>query len=196
MTAPLDRFIPKPDAGGRHETLVHAPAHLVFEVACHIDLDSIFLIRAIFWLRGKLLRAKASAGPGTKFLGVETLVAMGWGVLEEQKDRLFMAGASCQPWEADVVFTPLAPEIFAAYAEPHRVKIAWTIEVEPLGAELSRFATETRAVGTDEQARARFRRYWMMFAPGIIMIRLLLVPAVRRQAEREWRLRQRRAIPD
>jgi hypothetical protein len=108
---------------------------------------------------------------------------MGWGVLTEVPGRLFVAGAVCQPWQADVVFTPVTSDRFAAYAEPDRVKIAWTLEAEPLGPALSRFATETRAVATDAQARARFRKYWRLAGIGILAIRWLLVPAVRRQAE-------------
>jgi hypothetical protein len=57
---------------------------------------------------------------------------MGRGVLQSEPGRLFMAGAACQPWRADVVFTPIAPDAFAAYQEPGHVKIAWTLEVEPV----------------------------------------------------------------
>ena len=50
----------------------------------------------------------------------------------------------------------------------------------------TRFATETRAVGTDERARQKVRRYGRRFGIGILMIRRLLLPAVRRRAERRW----------
>jgi hypothetical protein len=94
---------------------------------------------------------------------------------------------ACQPWQADVVFSPIAPEQFATYAEPDRVKIASTLEAEALGPALTRFATETRVVATDEQVRTKFRRYWHIFGIGIVMIRRFLLPALRRQAERQWR---------
>ena len=66
------------------------------------------------------------------------------------------------------------------------MKIAWTLEAEALGPALTRFAQETRAVATDEQARIRFRRYWRWARFGIIAIRLLMLPALRRSAERRW----------
>jgi hypothetical protein len=187
MTPVLDRFIPQPDIRERHETVVRALAELVFEVARGFDMKSIPLVRAIFWLRGKLLRTRAPASARPKGLDTDALRAMGWGVLAEVPGRLFVAGAVCQPWQADVVFTPVAPDRFAAYAEPDRVKIAWTLEAEPLGPALSRFATETRAAATDAQARASFRKYWELAGIGILAIRWLLVPAVRRQAEARWR---------
>ena len=77
--------------------------------------------------------------------------------------------------------------------ESDRVKIAWTLEAEPLGAELTRFTTETRAVATDESARNKCRRYWRLFGIGIVGIRWLLLPAIRREAERRW-ASSRRAV--
>ena len=186
MTAVLDPFIPQPDIRERHETVVAAPADLCFEVARTFDLQSIPLVRAIFWLRGELLRSKPNGG-SARALTPDSLRAMGWGILEETAGRFLVAGAVCQPWQADVVFTPLTADRFAAYAEPDRVKIAWTLEVEPLGPDRSRFATETRAVATDPDARLKFRRYWRFAGFGIVAIRWLLVPAVRREAERRWR---------
>ena len=47
-------------------------------------------------------------------------------------------------------------------------------------------AVETRAVATDDNARARFQRYWWGFGTGIGLIRWLLLGAIRRQAEQRW----------
>jgi hypothetical protein len=63
---------------------------------------------------------------------------------------------------------------------------AWTLETDALGPALSRFAQETRVVATDQEARARFRRYWRWARFGIIAIRLLLPPEVRRAADKRW----------
>jgi hypothetical protein len=186
MAAVLDRFMPCPDERTRHEITIWAPAGLVLHVARTFDLQSILLIRALFWLRAKILGARTPAARQPTGL-VADMLALGWGCLADEPGHCFVAGAACQPWQADVVFTPLAPEQFATYAEPARVKIAWTLEAEALGPALTRFATETRVVATDDQARTTFRRYWRLFGIGIVMIRRLLLPALRRQAERQWR---------
>lgn len=110
---------------------------------------------------------------------------MGWGKLASEPGRLFVAGAVCQPWLADVVFTPLPADQFAGYHEPNHVKIAWTLEVEPLTPTSARLVTETRAVATDTQAERRFRRYWRWARFGIVAIRWFMLPAIRRQAERQ-----------
>ena len=187
MAALLDAFIAVPDIRERHATEVDAPADLVFEVARHFDMQSVPLVRSIFWLRGRLMRSQPRAARPPGALDPASLIAMGWGQLLEVPGRCFIAGAVCQPWRADVVFTPIPPEQFAAYAEPDQVKIAWTLEVEPLGTGRTRLATETRAAATDEQARTRFRRYWSLARVGIVGIRLLLLPAIRREAVRRWR---------
>jgi hypothetical protein len=186
MSRAAEPFISRPDVCERHETLVHAPAELVLGVAQQFDIQSIPLVRATFWLRAKLLRSKVPPRWRRQGLVVEML-GMGWRVLDEKPGRFFVAGAVCQPWRADVVFSPVAADQFAAYAEPDRVKIAWTLEAEALAPAFTRFATETRVAATDEQARAKFRRYWRMFGIGILAIRWLLLPAVRRQAEARWR---------
>lgn len=192
MDSLIDRFIPHAEVRERHETLVRAPAGVVMEVARAFDMQAIPLVGAIFWLRGKLLGAKVT-GAAPRGLVAET-TALGWGVLYDEPERLFIAGAACQPWEADVSFSAIAPAEFAEFAAANRVKIVWTLEAAAAGDELTRFATETRVCATDEQARDKFRRYWRVFGIGILMIRWLLLPAIRRQAERRWRLAKQKGL--
>jgi hypothetical protein len=182
----LDRFIPDPDLQIRHKIMVRAPAALVFETAQTFDLRTALLVRAIFWVRGVILGAKAAApdwSPGF----VPVMLGMGWGVLAQESNRQFVAGTVCQPWLADVVMKPIPPEQFAGYSEPNQVKIIWTLEAEPVGEARCRFATETRAVATDGEAQAKFRMYVRRFGIGMAMIRWLLLPAIRSEAESRWR---------
>ena len=189
MAAPLDRFMPRADIRTRHEIAIEAPAAIVFEVARNCDLQSLPMVRAIFWLRGKMLGARGSARWESHGLAAD-LLRMGWGRLAEEPDRYLIAGARCQPWLPDVIFTPIPADRFEAFAEPDQVKIVWTLEVEAIDTGRTRFATETRAVATDESARLRFRRYWRVFGIGTRLIRWLLLPAIRREAERRWTSRR------
>lgn len=189
VPSPLDTLMPNPDVRKRHSIVVNAPAAVVWEVARTFDMQSVPLVALIFRLRARLLGAR---GTGQASLRPDDLVRLGWGILVDMPGRLLAAGAACKPWEGDVVFTPVPPERFPAYAEPERVLITWTLEAEPLGGERTRLATETRARGTDAEARRRFRRYWRVFGVGIVGIRWLLLPAIRRAAERRWRTRRGR----
>jgi hypothetical protein len=181
MSAPLDAFIPAPQVRERFETTIRAPAALVLETAATFDLQSIGLVRAIFWLRDRVMRAAPTSRVPQGLL-VETL-GLGWGLLV-RNPTLIVCGARCQPWLADVRFHAIPPDRFAAYAEPNQVKIAWTLEAYEVEPQLTRFAHETRVVATDDESHRRFRAYWRWARFGIIAIRLLLMPAIRRSAER------------
>ena len=181
----LDQFIPHADVRERFEITIRAPADLVMVVASNYDMRSVPIVKAIFWLREQFMRSGSHATRKPQGILEETK-ALGWGVLSEQPGRLVICGAACQPWLADVRFSAVAPEDFDAYAAPDQVKIAWTLEAEELGPALTRFAQETRVVATDDTARRRFRAYWRWARFGIVAIRLLLLPAIRRKAERRW----------
>jgi hypothetical protein len=182
---PLDRFLPDADVRERFELIVEAPAAIVMDAAKAVTLDGLPAVRGIFRLRAVLMGAEARGPRPPQGLLADSL-AMGWGLLDERPERLVVVGSRCQPWVGDVRFVAIPPAEFAAYDEPGQVKIAWTLETDPLGPERTRFAHETRAHATDAAARAQFLRYWRWARFGIVAIRYLLLPAVRRSAEARW----------
>ena len=186
VSATIDRFVPAPDVRLVHEILVYAPAALVFDVAEHFALDSIPLVRAMFWLRAKLLGARFEREPMQKGL-VEALLGLGWARLAYTSGRELVMGSVTQPWLGEVNFRAIADGSFAAFSEPGLVKIAWTLETEPLGPALTRFRTETRVLATDQDARTKFLAYWRKFRIGIVMIRWLIAPALKKKAERRYK---------
>lgn len=181
----LDRFMPRFDVRERFETTIRAPAACVMKTAVEFDMQSIGLVRGVFRLREWLMSADPAPVRAPQGILAETR-SLGWGLLEQEQGRLVACGAVCQPWLANVQFTALAPERFPGYQEPGQVKIAWTLEALGTGTESTCFAQETRAVATDAEARRKFMRYWRWARFGIIGIRLLLLPAIRRTAERNW----------
>lgn len=183
----IEQFMPHADYRERHETIVRAPADVVFDVARHFDLQSIPLVRAIFWLRAVVLGAQRPAAGLFASGLVAATKQLGWGELALDPDRELVMGATVQPWQADVTFTAVPADRFLDFAEPDQVKIVWTLEAESLGPALTRFRTETRVLATDATARQKFRRYWRIFGIGIVMIRWLLLPALRREAQRRVR---------
>lgn len=185
MESLLDRFVPGPDVRERFETTVRAPARVVMGVAAAFDMQSPPLVRAIFRLREALLRSAPHSPRAPRGILDET-TRLGWGVLAEEKGRWVACGARCQPWLADVKFVAIPPEEFARYAEPGQVKIAWSMEAIEIAPNVTRFAQDTRAVATDAASRAKFLRYWRWARFGIVAVRLLMLPAVRREAERRW----------
>lgn len=186
------RFIPRPDVQERHEIVVGAPAALVFETAAHADVQSLPLVRAIFQIRSRLL-GDTPVLRKARGLVAETL-ALGWGVLEYVHERVLVMGASARPWETNVTFDPIPPELFRTFRDPGLVKIVWTLEVEPLAPALTRFTTDTRVEATDAAARRKFRWYWRAFGLGVVLIRVMLLRAIKREAERRYRERKARPL--
>ena len=79
------------------------------ETARSFDLTRTPLVRAIFWLRGVILRGHAAVPDWSRGF-LHAMQKMGWGVLAESADRWLLAGTVCQPWLADVRMTPLSQE--------------------------------------------------------------------------------------
>jgi len=182
----LDRFMPSFDVREHHEAAVRAPPATTYAAARQLDLHGSPVIRAIFRARQVLMGGKTAPDTaGRSFL--DEVRALGWRVLAEEPGRELVMGAVTQPWLADVVFRGVPPEDFQGFAEPNYVKIVWTIAVTPGENGTSLFRTETRAVATDSAARARFRPYWTLVKPGIVLIRREMLRLIKRAAERPGR---------
>jgi hypothetical protein len=183
----LDRFLPSFDVQEHHEAKVRAPSAVAYAAARELDFRRSPLVDGIFRARQLLMGGRSAASTGESFL--DEVQALGWRVLAEEPGRELVMGAVTQPWVADVVFRGLPPEEFASFDESGYVKIGWTIGTVPLSPTASLFRTETRAVATDPLSRARFRRYWTLVSPGILVIRREMLRMVRREAERRARTR-------
>lgn len=181
----IDSVMPDPEVDECHQVHVEAPANVTMAAAATLDLQaspvnsSVIALRTLpARLRGDEVRAEASSGL------LEETKALGWGLLAEDPDREIVMGAVCQPWAGEVVFRALPPDDFVAFREPGYAKIVWTLEVEPDGDAACTFRTRTRVSTTDDEARRQFRRYWSIFSPGILLIRLEVLRLLRSTARR------------
>ena len=182
----LDRFMPMYDVVERHRVRVDAPAEVTLAAAREMDLFQTPLVRAIFKARQLVLGSTADdqVRPRGLLASVESL---GWTVLAEEPGREIVVGAVTQPWEPNPTFRPVPADAFAGFAEPNYVKIIWNLRADPLETTASVFRTETRAVATDVEARAKFRTYWAFLSPGISLIRRASLQPLRAEAERRAR---------
>jgi hypothetical protein len=179
----LDRFMPRYEICGRHKIRVAAPPQTTFSAAAETEFESSTLVRGIFRAREWILGSVPDTQARPHGLLAQTK-SMGWGVLAEVPGREVVMGSVTKPWEPNPVFHPLPPGEFASFQEPGYVKIVWTLRADPAENGESMFRTETRAIATDPAARRKFRRYWALLSPGILLIRTMLLPAVKAEAER------------
>ena len=181
----LDEFMPLYDIVERHHVHVQATAEVTLDVARDMNVFDSKIVRAIF--KGRELMLGATPPPEGVALPpglVPAALRLGWGVLSDQAGREIVLGAVTRPWEPNPVFRDLLPRDFATFAEPDYVKIVWTLRADPLPDGTCEFRTETRAIATDVEARAKFRRYWALVSPGIVVIRRMMLEPVKREAER------------
>lgn len=190
----LNRFMPLYDVVERHHIRVDAPADVTLAVARDMDLFDAAVVRALIKGRELLLGARPDLGPPPGGLLV-ALQAIGWVVLAETPGQI-VVGAVTKPWEANATFRSLSPERFEAFNEPDYVKIIFTLRADATTAESSMFRTETRAVATDAVARAKFRRYWALLSPGILLIRRVMLGPLKAEAERRGRTLSGRSRSD
>jgi hypothetical protein len=165
----LDQFMPAYDVRERHQITVAAPAATTLAAAREMDLLGSPVVRAIIKARELILGATPARARPQGLLAEAQ--ALGWGILVDIPDREVVVGAVTPPWKANVVFRALPPAEFVAFGEPGYVKIAWTLRADAVGPDEALFSTETRVVSTDASARARFRTYWSLLSPGVILIR-------------------------
>jgi hypothetical protein len=181
----LDRFMPRYEIREFHETRVAAPAEVAFATARELDMQGSAVVRAIFKGRELFMGAdRANSRRPQPFLS--EVMALGWRILHEEPGRKLVVGAVTRPWEANVTFRGLEPQEFAGFQEPGYTKIIWTLEAEPTGRGTAIFRTETRAVTTDGESRRRFRRYWAMVSPGVVLIRHEMLRQVRGEAAKRF----------
>jgi hypothetical protein len=179
----LDGFMPRYDVVERHSIEIAAPAEVVMRAAKEMDIRDGALADAVFKAR-EIVMGAGPPGPRVARGLLGETISLGWRILAEVPDREIVVGAVTKPWEGNVKFIGVAPEQFAAFAQPAFVKIAWTLRADPIDANRTVFRTETRAWATDAVARSRFRRYWALASPGIWLIRRLSLAPLKVDAER------------
>jgi hypothetical protein len=174
----LDRFMPSYDVAKRYAVRVPTTPAEALAIAGGVDINDVWAVRAIFRCREILLGA--TPGPARPPRGLlADMQSLGWVILAETPGREVVAGAVTRPWEANVTFRSIPAAQFAAFAEADYVKIVWNLRANPTGPSASVFSTETRVTATDAEARAKFRRYWRLMSPGIIVLRWLLLRQVK-----------------
>jgi hypothetical protein len=173
--------MPTYDVVDHHRVRVEAPAVVALAIAREMELFQLPVVRAIVRGRELVLRAGPDNGLRPRGLLAEAQ-SLGWGVLADVLGREIVVGAVTRPWEAKVTFRSVPASDFAAFAEPDYVRIAWTLRADPLDETSAVFRTETRVLPTDAVARAKFRRYWPFFSPGMKLIRRMELREVKSQA--------------
>lgn len=170
----LDRLLPHWDHRERHEIAVRAPREDVLRAVDETRWRDLPLFHALL-LVGSLGTKRAKAEEA--FLG--SMTEGGFTELHRTGHELVVGAvvATEEPKGPAALAEPAA-ESFAAFDRPGHYKVAFDFRVGE-----GRLTTETRVLSTDEAARRRFARYWMLIRLPSGLIRREWLHGIRRRAE-------------
>lgn len=167
----IDRFMPHCDFYERHSTLVRATPERVYDAILQADLVSHPVARVLLFLRGMGRMKRTSR----QFADGFTLAA-------ENPQSEVVIGLEGPFWKPTCRPRGVDAERFATPVPPDSARGAWNFFVERENG-ATRVTTETRVL-CSEDARAKFRLYWMVIRPFSGLIRRMMLRAIRKEAER------------
>jgi hypothetical protein len=188
QTMLIDKYMPSFDVRHYADVRFDAEPGQAYAALRALDLERSWIVRLLFTLRtlpARIVGKPPAPEPSSvQRTFLESALKMGWVILEEVAGQELVAGAVTQPWVANVIFRGLPPDEFVRFEEPGYAKIVWNIAVRKCDGGGAIASTETRVLATEAESRRKFRRYWIVFSPGIRLIRRVALAEVRREL---WR---------
>ena len=181
MTAMLlDEVMPTFDVTEAAHTIVRADGCTTFGAARNLDFLRVRtpLLVSAMWVRGlpAKLAHRTEEVPPTLVVGEGTMP--GWALLGERPEVEIVFGAVGVFWHPQIEWHDVAPDDFAAFAEPGFGKIACNFSVRPYGDRATLLSYECRTTTTDTASRRAFARYWRVVHPFVAHIMRATVATV------------------
>lgn len=161
----IDRLLPHCDFYEHHSTRVTAAPERIYDVIRHGELTSHPIVRALLFVRG-IGRGKS----------LDLFLSQGFVILAEDRPHEIVIGIEGPFWKpncklrGDLDFTRPVPNGVA--------RAAWNFAIAADGT----VSTETRILCADD-ARPKFRAYWLFVRPFSGLIRRMMLRSIRKQAE-------------
>jgi hypothetical protein len=180
----IEGLMPFCDVAIAEHRIIDAGPAAAYEAARELDFAAVHtpLLDAAFFVRSlpaRLAGRLAPPPPHIRLTGSDGAGLPGWMLLGQLDGREIAFGAVGVFWRGEIQWRDVAPEAFAAFAEPGNGKIACSLSVRPYGAGRSVLTYECRVAGTDPQSRQSISRYWVVVRPfvGHIMRAVLAAAA-------------------
>lgn len=184
MTA-LELLVPTPRRLEIDSVDLAVSPERAWEIVRHADFGRLGLVRALFALR--TLPSRLTGHEQEKLtLGVDQLVSTperpGFQILRDDPPHEVVVGAIGKVWQLEIPFVHVATaEAFAGFAEPGFIKVAWAIQLAPLGERDTRVTFELRVDATDEESWSAFVGYFRVIGPASRMIRRMVLASLGRE---------------
>ena len=166
----LDRLMPHCDFHERHSTLVRATPERVYDAILTADLTGHPIAKFVMLLRGMLPRRRTSRTFGDGFT-----------VAAQDPPSEIVIGLEGPFWKPTCRPRGVDAEGFKTRVPFNTARGAMNFLVQREG-EATRVTTETRVLCADD-ARPKFRLYWMLIRPFSGLLRRFMLRAIRQEAE-------------
>jgi hypothetical protein len=186
----IDEFMPVYDVVEHHATTVRAPAERVYATIRTADIFGSPIARFLFFLRGLPLRLSDHNAPRmSPKVSINTLLKeetfpVRFILLGENSPHEFVVGTVIRNQTAYTEQYPLPQSAeYYDFTAPGMVKAVLNLVLTENPDGTTRLETETRVVCLDSKTRRRFRVYWLFIGHFSSLIRVLMLRAMKREAE-------------
>jgi hypothetical protein len=186
----LDDFLPVYHFTELHSTTINASPDAVYRAVKEVTPSELsWMFHLLFRIRA--LPARLSGQTGGGFSAPRPLLDQmlngGFVLLVDKAEHEIVFGMVGQFWKlTGGTEVPLAhPQDFVEFEQPDYAKVAGNFYVSQAdGYGNVRVSTESRTYVPDPRTRKKFGRYWRVIYPGSAYIRVLMLKAIKRRAER------------
>lgn len=169
----IDEFLSDYDFVEKHGISIRAATADIYRAANEVDFTESFLIRWLFRLRGL---------PSTN-VTLMSLSKSRFEILGETQGREMLLGLVGRFWTLKGDLKKIDGESFKRFDTAGYAKAVWNFALRQEGSDV-RLTTETRIKCTDPESRRRFGFYWTFIRPFSGLIRMEMLRAIKRRAER------------
>jgi len=166
----LDRLMPHCDFVEKHSTMVRATPERVYDAIRRADLGRHPIVRALLRIRG--------LGRAAKSRSLDAFLGNGFYLIGDDPPNEIVIGLQGPFWNPACKLHAISAESFRTSVPDGSARAAWNFFIEANG----RVTTETRILCADD-ARMKFRLYWMFVRPFSGLIRRMMLRALRQEAE-------------
>ncbi|QQS42880.1 MAG: hypothetical protein IPM63_08085 [Acidobacteriota bacterium] len=175
----IDDYLPTYDVSNTYAVTVNDIASKVYPIVRKMDISDADVTMFLFQLRG----IASKCGGGQEF-DLDSLLKMGFVILEEKTNHELVLGLIGKPWTPDGCLVDFNAEEFKDFDRPGYAKIAWNFSVKSAGTGICQLATETRIQCTDEESRWKFGIYWFFVSSLSGLTRKEILRVLKSQAEK------------
>lgn len=170
----IDGYMPNYDFNEVHEITIRSKQEEVFEVLNEISLADSWITRSLFFFRGV---------PITK-MKLSEMTKIGFEMLDETENEEVLLGLIGKFWTITGHLQQITSnDYFQNFNKEGFGKVVWSFSLEENGAETF-LTTETRIKCLCEKSRKKFGYYWKVIQPFSGIVRMEMLKAVKRNAEK------------